>query len=114
MRLMLYSLLMMAVTFGALIALPGCATGPDGVERPVFSATDIQIILEEAQIAVEEYLAVTVPDPTPAQQLAISAGRVLVRLIISKLREAGMYADATRLEIRAGLAEPVPEIEPLE
>ena len=111
-RLILYSMLMMAVTFGALVALPGCATTGD--ERPIFSAADIQIILEETQIAVEEYLAVTVPDPTPAQQLAISAGRVLVRIMISKLREAGMYADATRLEIKAGLAEPVAELEPLE
>lgn len=96
------------------VALSGCATTErDGIERPVLSPAEIEIILEEAQIAVNEYLKVVVPEPTPAQQLAISAGRILVRIAVLKLREAGMYEDATRLEVQAGFVELEPPLEPL-
>ena len=95
-----------------ILGLSGCVSTPDGTSRLVFSAAEIQIILEEAEIAVEQYLAVVVPDPTPAQQLAISAGRIVVRIAISRLREAELYDVAARLEIKAEL-ESEPELEPL-
>lgn len=115
-KLILYAALMAVVAFSASAALSGCATTPDGVSRPIFTAAEIEIILEETQIAVKQYLAVVVPDPTPAQQLAMTAGRIAVRLALSKLREAGMFEAAVDLEVKAGLISlaPVPEIEPLE
>ena len=93
----------------------GCVTttNPDGVvEKPVISVALQLVLLEEANLAVEQYLGVVVPDPTPEQQLAMTLGRVLVRVVIVKLREAGMYEDVNRLEAEAGFAEVLEPIEP--